>query len=115
MLATIQVPYLNVDSRSTPLSRQHTQKIDFTDTSSSSWANIRHLTNEERDQIDLQAKVILMRCSDRVKEMELVEKSELMLDLCYSPAYPHRTGSTRGWEDKRDNALLTGSIATGRH
>jgi len=87
MLATIQVPYLNVDSRSTPLSRQHTQKIDFTD-ASSSWANIRHLTNEERDQIDLQAKVILMRCSDRVKEMELVEKSKCILRLCYSPAYP---------------------------
>ncbi|KAJ3511930.1 hypothetical protein NLJ89_g3820 [Agrocybe chaxingu] len=40
---------------------------------SSSWANVKYLSNEERDQIDLQARVILRRCSDRVKEMETIE------------------------------------------
>ncbi|KAF8812350.1 hypothetical protein BYT27DRAFT_7132849 [Phlegmacium glaucopus] len=76
MLANIRVPYLNLDSRTSSLSRQASRNIDFNESSSSSssWANIRHLTNEERDQIDLQARVILTRCSDRVKEMEALEK-----------------------------------------
>jgi syntaxin 18 len=38
------------------------------------WSEIRYLTNEERDQIDMQARVILSRCADRVKEMEAHEK-----------------------------------------
>jgi len=75
MLANIRVPYLNVDSRTSSLSRQASRNFDLNEaSSSSSWANIRHLTNEERDQIDLQARVILTRCSDRVKEMEALEK-----------------------------------------
>ena len=79
MLANIRVPYLNVDSRTSPLSRQASRNIDLNESSSSSWVNIRHLTNEERDQIDLQACVILTRCSDRVKEMEALEKRMLVL------------------------------------
>jgi syntaxin 18 len=73
MLTNIRKPYLNVDSRTTPMSRQAPRNIDFND-ADPSWAGIRHLTNEERDQIDLQARVILTRCSDRVKEMEALEK-----------------------------------------
>ena len=79
MLANIRVPYLNVDSRTSSLSYQASRSIDFNEPSSSSWANIRHLTNEERDQIDLQARVILTRCSDRVKEMEALEKRVLTI------------------------------------
>ena len=81
MLANIRVPYLNIDSRTSPLSHQTPRNIDFNEpsSSSSSWANIRYLTNEERDQIDLQARVILTRCSDRVKEMEVLEKRVLTL------------------------------------
>lgn len=82
MLASIRKPYLNVDSRNTPLSRNTSRNINLDDTDSS-WANIRHLTNEERDQIDLQARVILTRCADRVKEMEVLEKRE-----DHSPAAP---------------------------
>ncbi|PPQ69554.1 hypothetical protein CVT26_001556 [Gymnopilus dilepis] len=73
MLFSIRTAYLNIDSRHSPLSRQGNRNIDFSE-DASSWANTRHLTNEERDQIDLQARVILKRCSDRVKEMEAIEK-----------------------------------------
>jgi syntaxin 18 len=73
MLGNIRKPYLNVDSRNPPLTRQVTRNIDFGGPDQS-WAGIRHLTNEERDQIDLQARVILTRCADRVKEMETLEK-----------------------------------------
>lgn len=83
MLANIRAPYLNIDSRISPLSQQ-SRNIDLNEasssSSSSSWANIRHLTNEERDQIDLQARVILTRCSDRVKEMEALEKRMFSLN-----------------------------------
>ncbi|KAI0055967.1 snare protein syntaxin 18/UFE1 [Artomyces pyxidatus] len=67
MLANIRRPYLDVHSRPPPPSRLPTQTLDFTD-------NIKYLSNEERDQIDMQARVILSRCADRVKEMELSEK-----------------------------------------
>ncbi|KAJ7638725.1 snare protein syntaxin 18/UFE1 [Roridomyces roridus] len=71
MLANIRRPYLNVDSRS--LQRQSSRNIDL-DGPDQSWSEIRHLSNQERDQIDLQARVILSRCADRVKEMEALEK-----------------------------------------
>lgn len=73
MLAAVRKPYLNLDSRHAPLSRQSSRTIDL-GSADQSWANIRHLSNEERDQIDLQARVILSRCSERVRELEAVEK-----------------------------------------
>ncbi|GLB33710.1 putative SNARE-complex protein Syntaxin-18 N-terminus [Lyophyllum shimeji] len=73
MLANIRKPYLNVDSRRTHLGRQASRNIDLNG-GDPSWAGIKHLTNEERDQIDLQSRVILTRCADRVKEMEAIEK-----------------------------------------
>ncbi|KAG5644074.1 hypothetical protein DXG03_009164 [Asterophora parasitica] len=73
MLANIRKPYLNVDSRSTQLGRQASRTFDLNN-GDPSWTGIKHLTNEERDQIDLQARVILTRCADRVKEMEAIEK-----------------------------------------
>jgi syntaxin 18 len=73
MLANIRRPYLNVDSRTAPAFRQPSRNLDLDD-SDHSWATIRHLSNQERDQIDLQARVILTRCADRVKEMEALEK-----------------------------------------
>lgn len=54
--------------------RQASRNIDLSSSEQQSWANIKHLTNEERDQIDLQARVILSRCSERIKEMEVLEK-----------------------------------------
>ncbi|KAF8897444.1 snare protein syntaxin 18/UFE1 [Infundibulicybe gibba] len=47
MLTSIRKPYLNIDSRNSPLSRQTSRHIDLTE-SDTSWSNIRHLTNEER-------------------------------------------------------------------
>jgi len=73
MLTNIRKPYLNVDSRNSLLSQQATRKIDLTN-SENPWLDIHNLTNAERDQIDLQARVILTRCADRVKEMEALEK-----------------------------------------
>ncbi|KAH7916200.1 hypothetical protein BJ138DRAFT_693690 [Hygrophoropsis aurantiaca] len=73
MLANVRKPYLSIESHSSPLSRQGSRTIDLAD-SQQSWSGIRHLTNEERDQIDLQTRVILTRCADRVKEMEGLEK-----------------------------------------
>ncbi|KII94740.1 hypothetical protein PLICRDRAFT_98625 [Plicaturopsis crispa FD-325 SS-3] len=75
MLSNIRKPYLNVDSRS-PLGTRHNARnnIDLATGTDQAWAGVRHLTNEERDQIDLQARVILSRCADRVKEMEALEK-----------------------------------------
>ncbi|KAF8528967.1 hypothetical protein BU17DRAFT_37536 [Hysterangium stoloniferum] len=73
MLNSIRRPYLNVDSNSSFISRQTPRNFDL-GASHEQWTGIRHLTNEERDQIDLQARVILSRCADRVKEMESLEK-----------------------------------------
>jgi syntaxin 18 len=73
MLTNVRKPYLSVDSRNPPLSRHAARNIDLA-SSDQSWSDIRHLTNEERDQIDLQARVILTRCADRVREMEALEK-----------------------------------------
>ena len=71
MLANIRTAYLNIDPRGLSLSRQPSRNIDLDE--GSSWANIRNLSNEERDQIDLQARIILTRCSDRIKDMEALE------------------------------------------
>ena len=72
MLSHVRKPYLNMDTRP-HASRQPTRAIDLGG-SEESWLNIRYLTNEERDQIDLQARLILTKCADRVKEMEALEK-----------------------------------------
>ncbi|KAI0729351.1 snare protein syntaxin 18/UFE1 [Fomitopsis betulina] len=73
MVSSIRKAYLNVDLRHAPLSRSSPRTIDL-GSSDNSWSNIKHLTDAERDQIDLQARVILSRCSERVKELEAVEK-----------------------------------------
>ncbi|KAL6309560.1 hypothetical protein BKA93DRAFT_745927 [Sparassis latifolia] len=73
MLSSIRKVYLNVDSRGTPSLLQSPRMIDL-GAADQSWSSVRHITNEERDQIDLQARVILSRCADRVKGMEALEK-----------------------------------------
>jgi syntaxin 18 len=76
MLGSIRKPYLAVDARAPPFSRGSSHTLDLSATADQAWANIRYLTNEERDQIDLQARVMLSRCANRVKEMEELEKRE---------------------------------------
>ncbi|KAI6105671.1 hypothetical protein F5141DRAFT_1125355 [Pisolithus sp. B1] len=73
MLALIRKPYLSVDSHSSPLGWRGPQNLNFDDLKGT-WSEIRYLTNEERDQIDLQSRVILARCADRIKAMEALEK-----------------------------------------
>ncbi|KAI0049291.1 hypothetical protein FA95DRAFT_1538576 [Auriscalpium vulgare] len=73
MLANIRRPYLDVHARLPPLSRQDARTLDLS-AGDQTWADIRHLTNEERDQIDLQARIILSRCADRVKDLEALER-----------------------------------------
>lgn len=54
--------------------RPTNRTIDITG-ENQSWSDVRNLSNEERDQIDLQARVILSRCKDRVAQLEDLEKS----------------------------------------
>ncbi|KAJ7047463.1 snare protein syntaxin 18/UFE1 [Mycena alexandri] len=85
VLANIRRPYLNVDSRTGPAYRQLSQTLDLS-ASDQSWSAIRHLSNQDRDQIDLQARVILTGCADRVKAMETLEKRRT--ELVASKANP---------------------------
>ncbi|EJD53712.1 hypothetical protein AURDEDRAFT_53568 [Auricularia subglabra TFB-10046 SS5] len=69
MLAAIRRPYLNVEAHARPSSGR---ALDLS--APDAWSGIKHLSNDERDQIDLQARVVLSKCADRVKEMEAAEK-----------------------------------------
>ncbi|KAH9899781.1 hypothetical protein C8Q73DRAFT_637825 [Cubamyces lactineus] len=73
MVAAVRKAYLNVDARGPPMLRPSSRTIDLAG-ENQSWAELRNLTNEERDQIDLQARVILSRCKDRVAQLEELEK-----------------------------------------
>lgn len=44
---------------------------------SDTWSGIKSLTNAERDQLDLQANVILTKCAQRVRELEELDKRKL--------------------------------------
>ncbi|KZW04101.1 hypothetical protein EXIGLDRAFT_743691 [Exidia glandulosa HHB12029] len=69
MLTAVRRPYLNLDSHARPSSAR---KLNLS--SPDAWSGIKHLSNDERDQIDLHARVVLSKCADRVKEMERIEK-----------------------------------------
>ncbi|KAI0263735.1 hypothetical protein BC834DRAFT_1042644 [Gloeopeniophorella convolvens] len=68
MLAAVRRAYLDVHARPPPLTRQTPRTLDTTGIDS--WTDIKYLTNGERDQIDMQARTILARCADRVRDME---------------------------------------------
>ncbi|EJD01429.1 uncharacterized protein FOMMEDRAFT_126341 [Fomitiporia mediterranea MF3/22] len=78
MLSSIRRAYLAVDSTSSSFLRQPSRALEF-DGSEQSWSSIRHLTNEERDQIDMQARIILSKCADRVKQLEALDKKRAEL------------------------------------
>ncbi|OCB91558.1 hypothetical protein A7U60_g1184 [Sanghuangporus baumii] len=78
MLSSIRRAYLAVDSSSSSFLRQPARPLEF-DGLDQSWSSIRYLTNEERDQIDLQARIILSKCADRVKELEALDKKRAEL------------------------------------
>ena len=71
MLSNIRKPYLDVHARPPPLARQ-ARVLDPSD--EKMWSDVKYLSNEERDQIDMQARIVLSKCADRVKEMEALEK-----------------------------------------
>ncbi|KAL5488034.1 hypothetical protein ACEPAI_6142 [Sanghuangporus weigelae] len=78
MLSSIRRAYLAVDSSSSSFLRQPARPLELHG-SDQSWSSIRYLTNEERDQIDLQARIILSKCADRVKELEALDKKRAEL------------------------------------
>lgn len=75
MLVAVRRAYLDVHARPPPVTRQ---AVPAPDTSGiDAWADIKYFTNAERDQIDMQARSILARCADRVRDMEALEKREV--------------------------------------
>ena len=42
------------------------------------WERVKYLTDRERDEIDLRARMILRRCKDRVGMLELAEQCEFV-------------------------------------
>jgi syntaxin 18 len=73
MLQSVRRPYLDVNSNATHFIRRPDSASKQLG-SEQSWPRSRSLTNEERDEIDLQARTILSRCANKVKEMEALEK-----------------------------------------
>ncbi|KAI7892079.1 uncharacterized protein EV154DRAFT_506234 [Mucor mucedo] len=78
-LLTIRPAYLSTNNRS---SRTTVRKTELTAPEASNGdslfalfaGNIHNLTDRERDEIDFQAKLIIRRCIDRIKELETSEK-----------------------------------------
>ncbi|CAE6397031.1 unnamed protein product [Rhizoctonia solani] len=74
LLSSVRRPYLNVDPNNHFRPAANTRNIDLNNMNSDVWANVKSLTNAERDQLDLQANVILTKCAQRVQELEQLEK-----------------------------------------
>ncbi|CAE7219093.1 unnamed protein product [Rhizoctonia solani] len=74
LLSSVRRPYLNVDPNNHFRPAASTRNIDLNDMNADTWANVKTLTNAERDQLDLQANVILTKCAQRVRELEQLEK-----------------------------------------
>lgn len=81
MLASVRRAYLTIESGPSTFMQRNSSRSFDPSGSDDQWTSIRSLTNEERDQIDMQARVILSKCADRVKQLEALEKSELVFAL----------------------------------
>lgn len=77
-LMTIRRPYLDLSSSSShgPSSSKPSAGKGL-----SVFENARSLSDRDRDEVDLQVKVILKRCMERVREMEGFEKGGLHPDF----------------------------------
>lgn len=73
MLTLIRRPYLSIDGSEFITLRQTAQAFDLGG-DEEALASLKYMSNQERDQVDLQAKTILSRCAERVKEMEQIER-----------------------------------------
>jgi syntaxin 18 len=74
-LTTIRPVYLSTSNRpSTNHSKKSTDLNEGDSLFTLFSGHIQHLTDRERDEIDFQAKLIIRRCIDRIKELEEAEK-----------------------------------------
>lgn len=77
-MATIRKPYLS--TAAAPIRRQdrpgHASNGLADEEGLDRWRDSKHLTDRERDEIDLRGKVILRRCRERVGALEQQEKGE---------------------------------------
>ncbi|KAH7105637.1 hypothetical protein BKA62DRAFT_398113 [Auriculariales sp. MPI-PUGE-AT-0066] len=72
LLSAVRRPYLNVDAHGAHVRALGEHGLDLS--RAEGWAGIKHLSNDERDQIDLHARVVLSKCAERVRDMERIEK-----------------------------------------
>ncbi|KAG8893291.1 hypothetical protein FRB99_002072 [Tulasnella sp. 403] len=75
LLQSARRPYLNVDAH--PTYTRTRRDFDLSAAAAGkpdAFAGVKYLTDDERDQIDTQARMILRKCADRVKDMETLEQ-----------------------------------------
>ncbi|ORX39330.1 snare-complex protein syntaxin-18 N-terminus-domain-containing protein [Kockovaella imperatae] len=77
LLKTIRKPYLSISSAPSRLNRASRQDVSESSELNSldKWRDSKHLTDRERDEIDLRGRMILRRCKDRVVALEDMEKA----------------------------------------
>ncbi|GAA5812024.1 hypothetical protein MFLAVUS_005473 [Mucor flavus] len=78
-LLTIRPVYLSTNNRPSRVNSRSNEPVPKVGTEGDSLfalfsGNIHNLTDRERDEIDFQAKLIIRRCIDRIKELETSEK-----------------------------------------
>ncbi|CAG7848448.1 SubName: Full=Related to syntaxin 18 {ECO:0000313/EMBL:CCA71220.1} [Serendipita indica DSM 11827] len=78
VLAVIRRPYLNVEVNDMVSTRDASAVVDLM-TDGASLGALKYLTSQQRDQVDLQAKMIISRCAERVRAMEQVEQNREQL------------------------------------
>jgi syntaxin 18 len=74
VLAVIKRPYLNVEVNDIVPARDAGAVVDLM-ADGTALASLKRLSSQQRDQVDLQAKMIITRCAERVRAMEQLEKS----------------------------------------
>ena len=95
VLAVIKRPYLNVEANDMVTARDSGAVVDLM-ADGITLGSLKRLSSQQRDQADLQAKMIITQCAERVRAMEQVEKSSYQPQLHIKkttdyPSRPHRT------------------------
>jgi len=97
MFASVRRAYLDVHARQPPVTRQAVRPLDTNGVDA--WADIKYLSNAERDQLDVQARKILASCADHVHDLETLEKRTLFTPRHHTPSRAaelgHRAGGAR--------------------
>lgn len=75
LLRQIRKPYLST-AEAPPLHRRRPGAAAGDDDTLKRWENTKYLSDRERDEIDVRAKMILRRCRERVGQLEQGEKGE---------------------------------------